>query len=196
VNSFEIAIMRILIKRQKPIPISHVAEGFPNDSEDFVLEAIRNLLNSGYIFCPYIEKSHITYNREKRREILRIIDPLPEYRLEKEEEKELSVDRTENYISASHNSKNDGGRWYHAYTKHGAIRKIALVTSMLVFGIVIIFSTAISTEDVYQDFKSIDTGYYYHHDNYPLFKSKCIRQHNGESTVFTTHKLKTKGYIF
>jgi hypothetical protein len=196
VNSFEIAIMRILIKRQKPIPISHVVEGFPNDSEDFVLEAIRNLLDSGYIFCPYIEKSHITYNREKRREILRIIDPLPEYRLEKEEEKELSVHKTENYIIASHNSKNDGGRRYHAYTKHAAIRKIALVTSMLVFGIVIIFSTAISTEDVYQDFKSIDTSYYYHHDNYPLFKSKCIRQHNGESTVFTTHNLKTKGYIF
>jgi hypothetical protein len=195
VNSFEIAIMRILIKRQKPIPISYVAEGFPNDSEDFVLEAIRNLLNSGYISCSYIEKNHITYNKEKRREILRIIDPLPELLIEKEEEKELSVYKAENYISALHNSKDEDGRWYHAYTKHATVRKIALVASMLVFGIVIIFSTTISTEDVYQDFKSIDTGYHYPHDNYHLFKSKCIRQQNGESTVFTTHNLKTEEYI-
>jgi hypothetical protein len=195
VNSFEIAIMRILIKRQKPIPISYVTEGFPNDSEDFVLEAIRNLLSLGYISCSHIEKSHITYNKEKRREILRIIDPLPELLIEKEEEKELSVHKKENYISASNNSKNEDGRWYHASTKHASVRKIALVASMLVFGIVIIFSTAISTEDVYQDFKSIDTGYHYHHDNYPLSKSKCIRQQNGESTVFTTHNLKTEGYM-
>jgi hypothetical protein len=194
VNSFEIAIMRILIKRQEPIPISYVAEGFPNDSEDLVLEAIRNLLNLGYVSCSYIEKNHITYNKEKRREILKIIDPLPELLIENEEEKELSV-RKKKYISASHNSKNEDGRWYHAYTKHATVRKIALVASMLVFGIVIIFSTTISTEDVYQDFKSIDTGYHYPHDNYHLFKSKCIRQHNGESTVFTTHNLKTEGYI-
>ncbi len=150
-NSFEIAIMRIIIKKQKPVPISCIIEGFPNNSEDFVLEAIRNLFKLGYVLYPYNENDYITSNKEKRKEILRIIDPLPQLQIEREE---LSTHKAESNVETSINKrKNDDKRHYYTYAKQLAVGTIALVICVLIFGIVSIFSTAVITEDVYQNFK-------------------------------------------
>lgn len=149
-NSFEIAIMRIVIKKQKPVPISCIIEGFPNNSEDFVLEAIRNLFNLGYVLYPYNENDYITSNKDKRKEILRIIDPLPQLQIEREE---LSTHKAESVETSINKRKNDNKRHYYTYAKQLAVGTIALVMCVLAFGIVSIFSTAVITEDVYQNFK-------------------------------------------
>jgi len=168
VNSFEIAIIRIVIKKQKPVPISYLIEGFPNNSEDFVLEAISNLFNLGYISYPYSEKNHITYNKEKRKEILRIIDPLPQLQNEKQE---LSAAKIENNLETSLNKRNNDNKpYYYTFTKlarasDSGVGRIALVMWVLLFGIVSIFSTAVSTEDVYQNFMVLD-NYHIHKINH------------------------------
>lgn len=150
-NNFEIAVMRILIKRHKPVSISYITEGFPDDSEDFVLEAIGNLCKSGHILYPYIEKKdHITYNCEKRKEILKILDPLPHIVLETGELPDTNQKMKRTLSVNDKKTSNNNQRWqYHISThRHGS--KIALVISVLVIGIVSIFSNTISTADVYQ----------------------------------------------
>jgi hypothetical protein len=143
--------MRIVIKKQKPVPISCIIEGFPNNSEDFVLEAIRNLFKLGYVLYPYNENDYITSNKEKRKEILRIIDPLPQLQIEREE---LSTHKAESNVETSINKrKNDDKRHYYIYAKQLALFTIAFLICLLIFGIVSIFSTALITEDVYQNFK-------------------------------------------
>jgi hypothetical protein len=171
VNSFEIAIMRIAIKKHKPIPISHLIEGFPNNSEDFVLEAISNLFNLGYISYPYSEKNHITYNKERRKEILRIIDPLPQLQIERQE---LSAAELEDNLETLLKKRKDDNKRYHHYTfaKYRGLGRFALVMWVLVFGIVSIFGSAVSTEDVYQNFKVLD-NYHIHKINH-LIESYSI----------------------
>lgn len=166
-NSFEIAIIRIVIKKQKPIPISSLIEGFPNNSEDFVLQAISNLFKLGYISYPYSKKNHITYNKEKRKEILRIIDPLPQLHIARQE---LSAPKIEDNLETSLNKrKNDNKRYYYTFAKQArasgwGVGRIALVMWVLVFGIISIFSTAVSTEDVYQNFRVLN-NYHIHKIN-------------------------------
>jgi hypothetical protein len=164
VNSFEVAIIRIAIKKHKPIPISHLIEGFPNNSEDFVLEAISNLFNLGYISYPYSEKNHITYNRERRKEILRIIDPLPQLQVQRQE---LSAAEVDDNLETLLKKRKDDNRRYHYYTfaKYRGVGRFALVMWVLFFGIVSIFGSAVSTEDVYQNFKVLD-NYHIHKINY------------------------------
>lgn len=79
-NSFEIAILRILIKRNhQPIAIHSLIEGFPDGSEKQVIDAISNLENFEFItvFSGFpIEEKYVAYNQEKKQEILKVIDPL------------------------------------------------------------------------------------------------------------------------
>ncbi len=79
-NSYEIAILRILVKRNfKPIAIHNLIEGFPDGSEDKVNYAISNLENLELINILSgfpIEEKYVIYNQEKKQEILKIIDPL------------------------------------------------------------------------------------------------------------------------
>ncbi|MDQ4074506.1 MAG: hypothetical protein M3162_09435 [Thermoproteota archaeon] len=78
-NSYEIAILRILIKRSnQPIAIHSLIDGFPDGSEKHVSEAISNLhsmklvnILSGY---P-VEEKYVVYSLEKKNEILKVIDP-------------------------------------------------------------------------------------------------------------------------
>ena len=163
VNSFEIAILRIVIKKHNPIPISCLIEGFPNNSEDFVLEAITNLFSLGYISYPSSEKNDITYNKERRKEILRIIDPLPQLQIERQE---LSAPQVEDNLETSlKKRKDDNKRYYYTFAKYRGVGRIAVVMWVLIFGIVSIFSTAVSTEDVYQNFKVLD-NYHIHKINH------------------------------
>jgi hypothetical protein len=143
--------MRIAIKKHKPIPISHLIEGFPNNSGDFVLEAISNLFNLGYISYPYSEKNHITYNKERRKEILRIVDPLPQLQIERQE---LSAAEVEDNLETLLKKRKDDNKRHQHYTfaKYRGVGRFALLMWVLVFGIVSIFGSAVSTEDVYQNF--------------------------------------------
>jgi hypothetical protein len=85
-NSFEIAILRILVKRnQFPITIHGLIEGFPDGSENNVVSAISNLRDLNYVFImpgDPKEEENIVYNLEKKNEILKIIDPLQEIKIE------------------------------------------------------------------------------------------------------------------
>ena len=75
-NRFEIAILRIVFKNQNPVSISSIVKGFPSGSEDSVLEAVSNLFELSYVFYLDPERlGKVTYNRAKRGEILKIIDP-------------------------------------------------------------------------------------------------------------------------
>ena len=84
-NTFEVAILRILIKRnQYPIAIHSLIEGFPDGSETSVIGALYNLVDSKFISKVYgepLEEEYIIYNIEKKNEILKIIDPLQEMKI-------------------------------------------------------------------------------------------------------------------
>jgi hypothetical protein len=169
VNIFEIAILRIVIKRQKPLSISSLIEGFPNDSEDFVLQAINDLVRVGYIRYLYVGKmDHITYNEQKRKEILTIIDPLPELGIERQEEWLSSKKEPKRTPSTTNKKNNYKGRWYDTYNTQQHVGKAALVMSMIVIGVVSIFSTAIPTADVYQNFRLSGSDYYHSNNNHHL----------------------------
>ncbi len=74
-NIFEVAVLRVLIKRQQPMKLSIVVSGFPDDSEDNVLSAISSLKLQGYlVFNDYRPNEYISINRERRKEILQIVD--------------------------------------------------------------------------------------------------------------------------
>ena len=74
-NIFEIAVLRVLIKRQQPMKLSILVSGFPDDSEDNVLSAISSLKLRGYlVFDDYQPNGYISINRERRKEILQIVD--------------------------------------------------------------------------------------------------------------------------
>jgi hypothetical protein len=74
-NIFEIAVLRVLIKRQQPMKLSILVSGFPDDSEDDVLSAISSLKLRGYlVFDDYQPNGYISINRERRKEILQIVD--------------------------------------------------------------------------------------------------------------------------
>lgn len=78
-NSFDIAILRILVKRNhQPIAIHILIEGFPNGSENQVINAISKLENLGLISISSgfpVEEKYVVYNEEKKQEILKVIDP-------------------------------------------------------------------------------------------------------------------------
>ena len=74
-NIFEIAVLRVLVKRQQPMKLSILVSGFPDDSEDDVLSAISSLKLQGYlVFEDYQPNGYISINRERRKEILQIVD--------------------------------------------------------------------------------------------------------------------------
>jgi hypothetical protein len=196
VNSFEIAILRMLIKMQKPVSIPYLVEGFPNNSEDFVLWAIDNLLKSGFISYPYSEeKDHLIYKKEKRKEILKIIDPLPE--LETETGKLFSIPKQQvnrhqiQPISTTDikTSSNNKRRYYMLRQQQTA--KIASGISILAVGIVIIFGNATSTSSDYRHFGLL--GVHYHHNNYyPFYSVGLYAKSSTNDTFYNPQYLKTE----
>lgn len=84
-NSFEIAILRILIRRNRyPITLHSLIDGFPDGSENSVIDAISKLKDSDFISMKPgfpLEEEFIVYNSEKKKEILKIIDPIQELRI-------------------------------------------------------------------------------------------------------------------
>jgi hypothetical protein len=49
VNTFEVAVLRVLVKRHAPLKLSMLVSGFPDDCEDDVLAAVSSLKLAGYI---------------------------------------------------------------------------------------------------------------------------------------------------
>lgn len=75
-NSYEIAILRMLVKRQAPIKVSDLISGFPDNSGGRVLHAISNLHSSGYVLvhgAPF--DGYLLLTKDKRREAMKIISP-------------------------------------------------------------------------------------------------------------------------
>jgi hypothetical protein len=173
VNNFEIAILRMLIKMQKPVSIPYLVEGFPNNSEDFVLWAIDNLLKSGFI--SYLDnqgRNCIMYNKQKRKEILKIIDPLPDLGTERGQfysmpEHELKEQKP--VLTADTKKGNDNNKkQLYRLQKHRYYVRIALTISILSIGSVIILGSMTPTSSIYRHFGLL-SAYYYHHNYYPAY---------------------------
>ncbi len=74
-NTFEVAVLRVLIKRQQPLKLSALVSGFPDDSEDNVLSAISSLKLQGYLVLDdYQPNGYVSINNARRKEILQIVD--------------------------------------------------------------------------------------------------------------------------
>lgn len=74
-NTFEVAVLRVLIKRQQPLKLSALVNGFPDDSEDDVLSAVSTLKLQGYLVLDdYQPNGYVSINKARRKEILQIVD--------------------------------------------------------------------------------------------------------------------------
>ena len=74
-NTFEVAVLRVLIKRQQPLKLSSLVNGFPDDSEDSVLSAVSSLRLQGYLVLDdYQPNGYVSINKARRKEILQIVD--------------------------------------------------------------------------------------------------------------------------
>jgi hypothetical protein len=73
------SIVRILAKKRDAVRISSLLGGFPDYYLEQVLLAISSLNYRGYILFSDLNTPHIRVylNQEKREEVLKIIDPLP-----------------------------------------------------------------------------------------------------------------------
>jgi hypothetical protein len=158
VNTFEVAVLRILIKRQQqPLKLSVLVSGFPDDCEDSVLSAISSLRLQGYILLDdYQPNGYVSINRERRKEILQIVD------LDINSNKLEATEVNKNYY---HNSvpfeKENSGQIVTGYSISRAIKTIG-ISSLLVFGFALALGSSIPTT-------SPDAGsvvYYQHHMPY------------------------------
>jgi hypothetical protein len=152
VNTFEVAVLRILIKRQQPLKLSDLISGFPDDCEDSLLSAISSLKLHGYIMLDdYQPDGYVSINRDRRKEILLIVDSdIYSHNLE--------VKHTmENHNSIPIEEKNSFGQVIARYSISQRIRTIA-ISSLLIVGLVIALgSSSIPTTSPDTEFAA------YHH---------------------------------
>jgi hypothetical protein len=89
VNTFEVAVLRVLIKRQQSLKLSTLVSGFPDDSEDDVLSAVSGLKLQGYLVLDdYQPNGYVSINNARRKEILQIVDSdIHSYKFESLKEK-------------------------------------------------------------------------------------------------------------
>jgi hypothetical protein len=141
VNTFEVAVLRILIKRQQqPLKLSVLVSGFPDDYEDSVLSAISNLRLQGYIVLDdYQPNGYVSINRERRKEILQIVDSdiyshTPKSPPIKDSHSDMDLKE----------KKRNFGQIIAKYPLSQAIRALAL-SSLLIIGLVIALGSSVST---------------------------------------------------
>jgi hypothetical protein len=75
VNVYEIAVLRILVKKQHPMKVSNLVNGFPDDSGDNVLQAVSNLHFLGYVLVYDTPVQYISLCKDTRKEVLKIVNP-------------------------------------------------------------------------------------------------------------------------
>ena len=74
-NTYEIAVLRILVKKHHPMKVSNLVKGFPDNSEDNVLQAISRLHFLGYVSVYDTPVQSISLSRDTKKEVLKIIIP-------------------------------------------------------------------------------------------------------------------------
>jgi hypothetical protein len=75
VNAYEIAVLRILVKKRHPMKVSNLVKGFPDNSEDNVLQAISKLHFLGYVSIYDTPVHSISLSRDTKKEVLKIVIP-------------------------------------------------------------------------------------------------------------------------
>lgn len=128
-NTFEVAVLRVLVKRQQPLKLSILVSGFPDNCEDNVLSAISSLKLQGYIILDdYQPNGYVSINRERRKEILQIVDSdIYSHKLGAPHAKEKS--------GAPIKEKKSLTQVATRYLSSQGIRAIA-ISSLLIFGLV------------------------------------------------------------
>lgn len=143
-NSYEIAILRILVKRNlKPIAIHGLVEGFPDGSEDEVNYAISNLesLELISILSGFpIEEKYLIYNQDKKQEILKIIDPL--YAKIKENRLNINGYIYDNKVQGNRNKNKNN---YHKLSLGQSVKPVINVTITIIFVIAFAFAFILTT---------------------------------------------------
>ncbi len=130
-NTFEVAVLRVLIKRQQPLKFSTLVSGFPDDCEDSVLSAISSLRLHGYVMLDddYQPNGYISVNRERRKEILQIVDS------DIYPHKSEALHTTQSYSAPIKEKKGFAHFGVRRYPISQGIRAIA-ISFLLVFGLI------------------------------------------------------------
>jgi hypothetical protein len=169
VNTFEVAVLRILIKRQQPLKLSALVNGFPDDCEDGVLSAVSSLRLQGYIMLnDYQPNGYVSLNRERRKHILQILDP----DINSDKFEALHTKKEENHNSISIKEKKSFGKLIPRYPISHAVRTIA-ISSLLIIGFAIALGSSMPTT-------SPDTESVADHHNY-------MPPHKKLSVAYGTH---------
>ena len=138
-NTFEVAVLRVLIKRQQPMKLSVLVGGFPDDCEDGVLSAVSSLRLHGYIMLnDYQPNGHVSINKERRKDILRIVDS------DINSDKLEAPYAKENYNSIPLKEKKSFGQTVAGYDILLAIRTVT-ISSLLIVGLVIALGSSMTT---------------------------------------------------
>jgi hypothetical protein len=156
VNTFEVAVLRILIKRQQqPLKLSVLVSGFPDDCEDSVLSAISSLRLQGYIMLDdYQPNGYVSINRERRKEILQIVDS------DINSNNPIGPHIKENHTGTHSKEKRSFGQIIARYPISQTIRAVA-ISSLLIVGLVIALGSSVSTTS--PDTESVVYHQYVHH---------------------------------
>ncbi|MFL6522332.1 MAG: hypothetical protein ACJ71B_02505 [Nitrososphaera sp.] len=177
-NAFELAILRVLIKRQQPVKLSTLVSGFPDDCEDGVLSAVSSLRLHGYInLNDYQLNGHVAINRERRKEILRIVDPTIT-----SDELEVLETNKNNYNGAPLNKKSFG----HIISNYATSQKARTIaiSSLVIVGIIFTLGSNMPST-------SVDTGpmIYYQHMPYKKWAGNAYgaNEHEGGNNHSPLH---------
>jgi hypothetical protein len=132
VNTFEVAVLRVLIKRQQPLKLSTLVNGFPDDCEDSVLSAVSSLKLHGYLLLDdYRPDGDVSINKERRKEVLQIVDSdIYSHKLEAQDTREKS-----NNNNIFIKEKKSFARIITRYQIPQGIRAMA-ISSVLIIGII------------------------------------------------------------
>lgn len=140
-NKFEISILRILAKKHNPMRISSLIEGFPDYHIDNILLAILNLSYQGYILFSDHNNTpevRIFLNNDRRKEVLKIIDPLPSSRSIVEANILMDAERAKNtdnnnnnFYYQNSNSKNSLNKYSNTKNKKSMNRFLEAIKNKL-----------------------------------------------------------------
>lgn len=73
---YEIAVLRILVKKHHPMKVSNLVNGFPDNSGDNVLQAVSNLHFLGYISVYDSLPHYISLSKDMRKEYYKLLIPI------------------------------------------------------------------------------------------------------------------------
>ncbi|MDQ4101305.1 MAG: hypothetical protein M3115_03855 [Thermoproteota archaeon] len=152
--------MRILVKRQQQsLKLSVLVGGFPDEYEDSVLSAVSSLRLRGYIILDdYQPNGNISINRERRKEILHIVN------LDISSDKlEATGTKEDYYYNSTPLEKKAPSQIITRYPISQAVKTVG-ISSLLIFGFVLALGSSIPET-------SPDTGSVVYYPHIPYKKS-------------------------